>query len=241
MGAWIKSLTPSDLVAIGSALIALVSFVFNWVVVGRQTALQSESLKAQMDADVLAWGGDSMDALTKAQWLARNRGGTLSSEEFRRERNLVLASVSGLIDKGRLFFPNRITKTTARHKARAFRGGRPFVLNPLVFACHALERLDYDINEPDAEAATFFMGCRREFVSELQHHLDPRRRAEELRRLGLAKRAVQLESYDDSLKLALALDALYPGVLELKGDDGWAKNIARAKSGDSTPFQELGR
>ncbi|HVY84200.1 MAG TPA: hypothetical protein VG943_03645 [Caulobacterales bacterium] len=221
----------NEWVAVASALIAIASFVFNWIVVRRQTALQTEALKAQMDSDVMAWGSECIQAFTRAAWLSKSYG-KMSAEDFERHRTVTLSEISGLADKGRLFFPNNLRKGgRGDGVSRAFRGGRPFVLNPLVFCCHALEQMKPE-DEEDAGEVQFFVDCRREFVSELQHYLDPRRRQEELRRLGLASSQSKEESFADSLKLAVALESLYPGVLKQNGDEGWARNVTRAQSGE---------
>lgn len=244
MPEWLRfdasTLGINEWIAIVSAALAILSFLFNWAVVRRQTALQSESLKGQLDANVLDWGSEAMDVLTDCVWLACNRGASIPAEEFAREHARSRAKLSAIIDKGRLFFPNRVTATKGEGKARAFRGGRPFVLNPLVFAFFELDTLDPAESSPATDAGDFLVACRREFVSELQHHLDPRRRRETLRRLGLSHDKME-ESYDDSLELALKLEARHPGLLERRGDDGWAKNVKRAQDGDRTPFQPLGR
>ncbi|HVZ99295.1 MAG TPA: hypothetical protein VG841_03150 [Caulobacterales bacterium] len=217
----------NEWVAAASAVVAVASFLFNWVVVSRQTALQTEALKAQMDSDVMAWGSECIQAFTRASWLTRSYG-KIPADEFERHRTVTLSEISGLVDKGRLFFPNNLRKGgRGDGVSRAFRGGRPYVLNPLVFCWHALDQMKAE-DEEDASEVQFFIECRREFVSELQNYLDPRRRHEELRRLGLATSAAKDESFADSLKLAQALEDLYPGVLKQNGDDGWARNVARA-------------
>ncbi|MES1200739.1 MAG: hypothetical protein ABUS57_04760 [Pseudomonadota bacterium] len=216
----------NEWIAVLSAVIAAASFFFNWVVVNRQTALQTEALKAQMDSEVMGWGGECIQAFTRAAWLAKSRA-NLTPEEFERHRSVTLSEISGLVDKGRLYFPNNLKRGGTSSKSRAFRGGRPYVLNPLVFTCHALDQLA-QVAEGEDDVVEFYVDCRREFVSELQNYVDPRRRTEELRRLGLAMSNASDESFADSLDLARALEALYPGILAESGDDGWARNVQRA-------------
>jgi hypothetical protein len=233
-GAIITSLRAVDVqtwLAIGSAVAAFLSFLFNWLTVRKQMALQSEALKGQIDAEVLAWGDQGLHALTRAALLAESRGLGLSTQDFVRERAGALSALSALVDKGRLYFPNTETGGGIE-KSRAFRGGRPLILNPLVFAFHELETLSHVASTPDADAARFFIMCRREFVSELQHHLNPRRRGEAMRRLGLTNRREHAASYEDSLRLAEDLEKRHPGLLRAKGDAGWDRNVTRAKQGD---------
>ena len=225
----------NDWIAVGSAVLALLSFALNWAVVNRQTAMQFESLKAQVDADVMAWGQDGLDVLTQAAFLVEQRGASLGQQDFLRERAQCLSGLSALIDRGRLHFPNAAGNEASVEKSRAFRGGRPLILNPLVFAFHALEASNPIAGSPDPEAARFFIACRREFVSELQHQLNPRRRAESLRRLGAISNRAKSVAYEDSLRLAELLDARHPGLLKAKGDAGWARNLERARAGDRSP------
>lgn len=225
----------NDWIAVGSAVLALLSFVLNWAVVNRQTAMQFESLKAQVDADVMAWGQDGLDLLTQAAFLAEQRGASLGQQDFLRERAECLSRLSALIDRGRLHFPNANPTAASVEKSRAFRGGRPLILNPLVFAFHALDATNPVAGSPDPDAARFFVSCRREFVSELQHQLNPRRRAESLRRLGAVSSTAQSAAYEDSLRLAEMLEARHPGLLKARGDAGWARNLERASAGDRSP------
>ncbi len=227
--------SPETWLAIGSAVAALVSFLLNWQMVRRQAAMQFESLKAQIDADVIAWGHEGLNALTQAAFLVEQRGASLSAPEYQRERAACLSALSALVDKGRLHFPNANVGPEKIDKSRAFRGGRPMILNPLVFAFHALDAANQVAGAPDVEAARFFIACRREFVSELQHQLNPRRRAESLRRLGAVSTQAQSAAYEDSLRLAEMLEARHPGLLAAKGDDGWARNVTRSKEGDRSP------
>jgi hypothetical protein len=231
----IRAMSPETWLAFGSAVAAFVSFLLNWQMVRRQAMMQFESLKAQIDADVIAWGHEGVNALTQAAFLAEQRGASLSAPDYQRERAACLSTLSALVDKGRLHFPNANVGPESSAKSRAYRGGRPMILNPLVFAHHALEAANPVAGSPDLEAARFFVASRREFVSELQHQLNPRRRAESLRRLGAASAQEQSAAYADSLHLAELLEKRHPGLLAAKGDDGWARNLARAADGDRKP------
>src|SRR5262245_7445803 len=109
-------------IAVLSAGIAVISFAFNWGVVQRQTAMQAEGLRAQMDAGVMAWANEAIDALARAGALAENRGVSGGETELRRERATLLSHLSAIADRGRLFFPNYAHQQHGKDKEGAFQG-----------------------------------------------------------------------------------------------------------------------
>jgi hypothetical protein len=213
----------NEWVAVGSAAVALISFFFNWAVVQRQTAMQAEGLKAQMDADVLAWAHAAVDALSEAAMVAERRGE--GAVDVRDRRNEILWRISALADRGRLFFPNLAPHAQGADKEGAFRGYRPPVLDTLVFAFQAFERMDPRNLGPDEATAQFLRDCRRAMVSELQRAIDPRRRSKMMRRLALTGPKKDAAGYEETMRLAARLDAMHPGVLERGRDAGWLAEV----------------
>lgn len=69
----------NEWVAVISAIVAVVSFGLNWIVVRRQTELQYETLRAEMDAEVIAWTHEAIDQVSQAIAIARGRGLTYSA------------------------------------------------------------------------------------------------------------------------------------------------------------------
>jgi len=223
----------NEWVAVTSALLALVSLALNWLVVRRQTELQYETLRAEMDAEVIAWTHEAIDQVSKAAALARGRGATYSGEELSRLAFEACQNLSSIADRGRLFFPNESPETHGRDKEAAFQGYRPPILDAVVFASSRIGRMDTGAASPDTEAAEFLTKCRRLLVSEAQNAIDPRRRGQMLRRLAIGRSDDKVSAYALAAELGEALESLYPGYLLQRRDAAWIANretIARQRS-----------
>lgn len=220
----------NEWVAAISALLALASLVLNWMVVRRQTQLQFESLKAQMDTEVLAWVHETIDLVSEASALARGRGVNYSPDEFRRMAFETSQRLSSAADRGRLFFPNEAPEAHGQDKEAAFQGYRPPILDAVVFACGQLERIVPEASGPDDEAANFLVKCRRLLVSEAQNAIDPRRRGQMLRRLAVGRMDDKKSAFAVAAELGEAIEARYPGYLVQRRDAAWiAEREANAR------------
>jgi len=207
-------------VAAISAVVAVVSLVLTWVVVRRQTQLQFESLKAQMDAEVVAWSHEAIDLVCAAQGLAESRG-SHPPDEFRRLAHDLARKLSAVADRGRLFFPNVAPDAHGQDKQAAFQGYRQPILDAVIFAYGQLERLVPDASGPDKEAARFLAQCRRLLVSEAQNAVDPRRRQQMLRRLAIGRMDDKKSAFAFAAELGEAIEARYPGYLIERRDANW--------------------
>ena len=220
----------NEWVAVVWALLALLSFLFNWAVVNRQTALQFESLKAQMDADVMHWAHETIDLVSEAVTFARGRGVAYQADEFRRLALETAQKLSSAADRGRLFFPNEAPRAHGQEKEGAYQGFRPPLLDAVVFAHFQLDKLALEEGGPDAQAADYFVRCRRLLVSELQNAIDPRRRGAMLRQLAAGRIDDTKSSFKVAAELGEALEARYPGTLTQRRDGDWvAKREAQAR------------
>ncbi len=221
----------NEWVAIGSAALALVSLVLNWLVVRRQTELQYETLKAEMDAEVIAWTHEAIDQVSQGIALARGRGHAYAPAEFARAAFETSQKLSSLADRGRLFFPNESPDRHGQDKESAFQGYRQPILDAVVFACARLDRVERSATEPDAAAAEFLTKCRRLLVSEAQNAIDPRRRGQMLRRLAIGRLDDKTSAFVAAAELGEAMEALYPGYLLQRRDAKWIadrEEMARA-------------
>jgi len=212
----------NEWVAVGSALLALASFFFNWRVVSRQTALQVETLKMEMDSEAFAWVHQAIDAVSDGIALADGRGKIYSPDAFRTRAFETAHKLSSLADRGRLLFPNEAPDTHGQEKEGAFQGYRQPILDAVVFACAQLSRLDAE-GGPDKDAEKILTRCRRLLVSEAQNALDPRRREQMLQQLATGRLDDKKSSFALAAELGNMIEIRYPGFLIDKRDDAWVK------------------
>lgn len=211
----------NEWVAVTSAALALASLVLNWLVVRRQTELQYETLRAEMDAEVLSWTQEAIDAVSEGVNLARCRGTTYAGDEFRRLAGEASHKLSSLADRGRLFFPNEAPDAHGQDKESAFQGFRPPILDAVVFASSLLERLDPGVSEPDKDAAAILTKCRRLLVSEAQNAIDPRRKVQMLKRLSVGRQDDKVSAFTMAAELGEAMESRFPGFLIERRDAAW--------------------
>lgn len=210
----------NEWVAVGSAALALISLALNWIVVRRQTELQYETLRAEMDAEVVAWAQDAIDCVSDAITLAEGRGDTYPAAEFARQALETSQKLSSVADRGRLFFANEEPDRHGQHKEAAFQGYRPPILDAIIFACGRLGRMEAE-GGSDNEAAEFLVKCRRLLVSEAQNAIDPRRRKQMLKRLAIGRKDDKVSAFAMASDLGLAMEALYPGYLDRPRGPAW--------------------
>ena len=210
----------NEWVAVGSALLALASLVLNWLVVRRQTELQYETLRAEMDAEVIGWAQDAIDQVSDAVALASGRGATYAAADFSRLAHETAQKLSSIADRGRLFFPNDEHVSHGQEKEAAFQGFRPPILDAIIFACGRLSRMSAE-GGPDKESADFLTKCRRLLVSEAQNAIDPRRRKQMLKRLATGRKDDKVSAFAVASDLGEAMEALYPGFLDRPRGPAW--------------------
>jgi|CXWL01.1.fsa_nt_gi hypothetical protein len=221
----------NEWVAALSAVVALASFVANWLVVRRQTQLQFESLKAQMDAEMMAWAHEAIDLVSVGVGLARGRGEIYGAEEFGRLKLETAQKLSSSADRGRLFFPNEAPDKHGQDKEGAFQGYRPPILDAVIFSCTQVERMAAEQPGPDQVAADYLIKCRRLLVSEVQNAIDPRRRGEMLRQLAIGRMDDVKSSFRIAAELGEALDSRFPGTLLIPRGEAWIQaREAQARS-----------
>lgn len=212
----------NEWVAVISATLALASLVLNYLVVNRQTTLQFETLKAEMDSEAFAWVHEAIDAVSDGIALADGRGRIYSPDEFRARAFETSHKLSSIADRGRLLFPNEAPDTHGQEKEGAFQGYRQPILDAVVFACAQLGRLDAE-GGPDKEAEAVLTRCRRLLVSEAQNALDPRRREQMLQQLATGRLDDKKSSFALAAELGNMIEKRYPGFLIDKRDADWVK------------------
>lgn len=162
-------------IAITSAIVALISALVARGETRRQRKLQTERLRQGIDASSLDWGGAAIDSLARIAAFVRTRHMQPNDLSFEAARANMLITLSTLVDRGRLFFPNVAPDKSGAGKESAYQGQRPPILDAMMFTYHELAAVTREGGPPAEDSAAFIDECRRLLVSELQAHLDPRR------------------------------------------------------------------
>ena len=131
---------------------------------------------ARVDTAAVAWGFRCIEAMSEAEALMRNPDENATGSHDAVVR--VLATLSALVDQGRMFFPNVNRDLVGTDKAAAMRGYRPAILDALLIAYFELEfaRRNPNVNDEQQQLRLKnVFNARRAFISELQEALDPLR------------------------------------------------------------------
>lgn len=163
------------IIAVGSAIVAIISALIARGETKRQRKLQTERLRQSIDAASLDWGNAAIDTLARAAMFARTRHLQANDGAFLGNRANLLVAISTLVDRGRMFFPNLDPEKKGAEKEGAYRGHRPPILDALMWAYHELEAMTREGGPSSEDSGQYIDECRRLLVSELQAHLDPRR------------------------------------------------------------------
>lgn len=205
---WLFGLGPSDWAAIGSVAVAMVSLMFNWLIVRRQSEMQIEALRLQADGAVFAWGRECVETISRAIEYADHA----PAENAGAIRSDLRWHLSALIDQGRMFFPNEATGDyVSRSEVGRNPGWRPAVLDAEAFAYFVIRDED-KLGSALEERGSFLRECRRLLYTEIQRATDPRRRARMLGRL--ADRSQKQAKNDFQHALATRINGMLPGVLD---------------------------
>jgi hypothetical protein len=232
-----SEMNPEAWIALGSAVIAIISLCFSAYVVRRQDRMQTGYVKALMDSDTLAWAQAAIDALNDAVAFVKTYT-SLPAESRERTRIEHAQRLSALADRGRFYFPNLKGKTggaAARQtppavsaapspqkpKEAAFEGLRPAALEALVFAHYQMRDFTVAADAPAQKAAECLRACTRLFVSEVQLGVDPRVRIAMQAGLVQLSRSTVDASYTAAAKIANEYEARYPGTLSMARDAAW--------------------
>lgn len=159
----------------GSALVAVYSAMAAKRETRRQTDTQHLRLRQSIDAAAIQWGNEAITVMSKASTFAQHIPERTDRVQFNRDQDEILYTLSAIIDRGRMFFPNVNKDRKGQNKATAFQGHRPPILDVLVWAYVEVEALTLTDKYVGANSCNFITDCRRILVSELQIYLDPKR------------------------------------------------------------------
>jgi hypothetical protein len=193
------------IVTVVSAIAAVLGALASRAETRKQHQLRTEQLRQSIDSASLDWGNSAIETLASAAMLARTRHKMDSDSAFEEARSGILISLSALIDRGRMFFPNLSPDRHGLNKEGAYQGFRAPILDSLVWAHVDLQALTREGEAPGDACAAFIEDCRKLLVSELQAHLDPRRMDQLLGRYTKQKQKHQDDAIHRSGELRDAL------------------------------------
>jgi hypothetical protein len=179
---WISDFGPDQWMAVASAIVALVSFLFNWRLVAKQEKRAGASLRLAHDSDIIRWSDEVIETLSEINETLCEKGVAYPDADFRTRRMGLRARLSALIDRGRLFFPNRAEGEKGLSKQKGFQGSRQPALEVLVQSYDLLGRAG-DAPGQDFSAANELTLLRKVFVSEIFQTIDPERRGMTLKEI----------------------------------------------------------
>lgn len=168
---------------IASAVIAVSSFVLNIRLVRRQEKRNAANFKMAHDSDIISWSDEVIGALAEANEMLVEKGVSYADADFPSRRSAMRARVSALLDRGRLFFPNRTDDGHGADKEAGFQGRRQPVLDALFEAFVAIDKAGVTPG-PDKASAEVLMKHRRKFIAEVFQTVDPVRRGATLQELA---------------------------------------------------------
>lgn len=183
---WFGQLGFNEWVALISAALAILSFLFNWLVVRRQTAMQFEALRADRDSDLIDWADLVIEAMADAQKLCRDKDKLISPQDFALGQSETRTRLSALLDRGRLFFPNQEMDVEGGAAEAAYMGKR----QPALDAIFGVYRIVSDVGRRDSapeDPVRAIVAEKRTFVSEVFNTVDPRRRQAAMSDLDYAR------------------------------------------------------
>lgn len=199
-------------IGVVSAAIAIVSALAARRETRRQREVQIERLRQDIDAASLNWGNRAIDALARSSMLARTRHLHNSDTAFQGSQYNMAVALSTLVDQGRMYFPNVEPGSKGAEKEGAFRGNRPPILDALMYAYYEVQALQRQGGPTGDNSADFIDDCRRLLVSELQAHLDPRRRDGVIDRYDDQRESHRADAIKRSNNLKASLGARRPDV-----------------------------
>lgn len=202
--AWLLALEPRERIALGSAAVALLAAiatitfaVMNFRVARTNIVLSRRNLDRELInqrlslittrqkyfEDIRKWADKACDDLTEAIHLCDLDPTRTGGEPFFDRRHRLRTSMSSLIDRGRLFFPNILADDFCAEKELGYQGYRHEVLDGLVAAYKSVGKLDYRNKENNVSVRNELTTCKRHFVGRIQSVLDPGKQVEEFERI----------------------------------------------------------
>lgn len=154
----------SSLLGLVSLVVALVALLLSI----QNLQIADRAARNDVLAQVRDWGGEVIEMLSEADGLCHLDPKRLPDGEFFLKRSALISRASALWDKGRCFFPNTYREFHGTHKAPAFQGLRPQILDLLALAHGLAANTDYVTGAGRDRRGLAFVRIKREFVSTIQ-------------------------------------------------------------------------
>jgi uncharacterized protein YbbC (DUF1343 family) len=142
------------------ALVALLISIYSWRTADR-------GARNDLISQVRDWAGDVIDALSSAAGLCALTPEKMDGAFFLRRSDL-MSTLSALLDRGRMFFPNTYRDSYGTHKLPAFRGLRPQILDVVLLAYELSRTIDYVSGTLNDRRRDGFVEIKKVFVSAVQ-------------------------------------------------------------------------
>lgn len=159
-----------------SFVLSVMALTMSVITSQKQMMFTKENIRNLRDSDWIKWSNEMIDIICQLEGLCSLNKKLMPSVDFFKIRNDLGCKLSAGIDKGRFYFPNEVDPDVAAHKAPAYQGIRPYILDTLV----EVYRYSLDIEQSTEEEMKNFRKqitiWKRNFVSEVQIQIDPRRR-----------------------------------------------------------------
>ena len=140
------------------------------------SALLFEQVRMQRDSDILRWTERCIEVLSEADTFVASDGAHSFEDAAAGRLAGLTARLSALIDQGRLYFPNETPAKQGADKPEAYRGFRQRILSVLIRAHEELSKAGGARGDGETTVRRGrLIDLRRQFVSEAQIAVDPRR------------------------------------------------------------------
>jgi len=176
-------LTSEVVVALGAAVVAVLSLVVNVAMTRRNQRITAEALRVDIDVHLLSWADEVLDVMGHASQLVETQPlDGLGRSDIMRE-------LSVLLDRGRWHAPNVPDTNHGADKPAAYQGHRQPVLDCIYAVFAIVDGLEHENERDPRRESEDVQAARRGFVSEVQILTDPRRRREFAQRAAASKSA----------------------------------------------------
>lgn len=167
--------------SIASLVISIVGVTVTGYLSWRQEKIGKATFKDSWLRSLRAWAEEAVDVLSESSYACHHGYCDKDANEAERRRSDCIHRLSSLVDRGRFFLPNELHEDYGLEKPLAYRGYRHASLDYLVAAIRVLEGRNASVLAAmDKSEAKILVDLKREYVSQVQHMLDPRQQNKEI-------------------------------------------------------------